>query len=97
MKYITLEYIKKHSRIDFDDDDDLLTLYAEAAEETVLNYCNRTYDNLVDEEGEVPKSIMQATLMLVDNSYAQRSPASVQQLYTVPYTFDALVKPYIKL
>lgn len=98
MKWLTLDYIKKHSRIDFDVDDDILELYANAAETAVLNVCNRTEDELKEMgDGSMPDPIMQATLMLVDHSYQQRSPASAQQLYTVPYTFDFLVKPYIKL
>lgn len=40
---------------------------------------------------------MQAGLMLVDNSYLQRSPASSLNMSAVPYTFDLLVKPYMKL
>jgi hypothetical protein len=30
-------------------------------------------------------------------SYAQRTPASQQQLFTVPYSFDMLIKPYMRL
>lgn len=109
MKWLTLDYIKAHSRIDYDGEDDLLTLYANAAEQTVLNLCNRSYDEMMEKYGEdtttesgdvvktMPATIMQATLMLVDNSYQQRSPASAQSLHLVPYTFYLLIKPYIKL
>ena len=37
MKWLTLELIKKHSRIDSNVEDDLLTIYGESAEDTVLN------------------------------------------------------------
>lgn len=97
MKYLTLEMIKQHSRIEFDCEDALLTLYADAAEETVLNILDRSYEDLVNEYGQVPRSVVQATLMLVDNSYLNRSPASPQQLYLVPYTIDVLLKPYMNL
>lgn len=97
MKYLTLEMIKGHSRIQFDCEDDMLQLYAESAEDTVLNMLNRSYDDLVSAYGEVPKPVIQATLMLVDNSYINRSPVSPQQLYQVPYTIDVLLKPYIIL
>lgn len=97
MKYLTLEMIKSHSRIQFDCEDDLLQLYAESAEDTVLNMLNRSYDDLVSAYGEVPKPVVQATLMLVDNSYINRSPVSPQQLYQVPYTIDVLLKPYMIL
>lgn len=37
MKWLTIEMIKTHSRIDFECEDDLLMLYADSAEQTVLN------------------------------------------------------------
>lgn len=97
MNFLTLSYIKSHSRIDYDIEDDLLTLYGEAAEETVMNICNTTYADMVEEYGAVPKAIIQAALMLVDASYQNRAPVSAVNMYAVPYTFDFLVKPYMKL
>ena len=97
MKWLTIEMIKMHSRIDFECEDDLLMLYADSAEQTVLNICGRSYEEIVEKWGEFPVPLIQASLMLVDNSYTQRSPASAQNLYSVPYTFDVLVKPYMKL
>lgn len=99
MNYLTLAYIKAHSRIEYDGEDELLTLYGEAAEETVLSICSRSLDELkaMGTDGNVPKAIMQATLMLVDLSYQQRSPVSPSSMYAVPYTFDLLIKPYMKL
>lgn len=97
MKWLTIEMIKAHSRIDFECEDDLLMLYADSAEQTVLNICGRSYEEIVEKWGGFPVPLIQASLMLVDNSYTQRSPASAQNLYSVPYTFDVLVKPYMKL
>ena len=97
MRWLNLEYIKAHSRIDFDCEDELLELYGDSAESTVLNICNRKAEELLDENGEMPAPIMHAALMLVDLSYQQRSPISMQNLYTVPYTFEMLIKPYMRL
>lgn len=97
MKYLTLELIKAHSRIEYDYEDSLLELYGEAAEDTVCELTRRSYDDFLSEYGEVPKSVVQASLMLVDVSYSQRSPVGVQQMHAVPYTFDLLIKPYMKL
>jgi len=97
MKWLTLAYIKAHSRIDSTIEDNLLTLYGEAAEEVVLNICGRTYENIINVYGSVPKSLYQAALMLVDLSYYQRSPVSITSISTIPYTFDMLVKPYMRL
>ena len=103
MEYLTLEYIKKHSRIDFDCEDDLLELYGNSAEETMAQVLNRGKNatemvaSLTEEYGTVPDNIKHATLELVDASYLHRSPADAQQMYYVLYGFDSKVKPYMKL
>ena len=97
MKWLTLDYIKAHSRIDFNCEDDLLTLYGESAEETVLNIVDRTYEDIIAINGEVPAPLYYAALMLVEVAYTQRAPISQTNLYTVPYTFDMIIKPYMKL
>lgn len=97
MKYMSLAYIYAHSRIDFNDDDTILTVYAESAEETVMNLCNTTYEDMLEEYGEIPKPIVHATLMLVEVAYTNRAPISQTNLSVVPYTFDLLIKPYMVL
>lgn len=98
MKYLTLDYIKEQSRIDFGDDDELLSLYAEAAETATLNYIGRSVDELKKMNGgTMPVPVVQATLMIVDHLYQQRSPTSSIKLSSVPYTFDFLVLPYVRL
>ena len=97
MKYLKIDYIKQHSRIDYDCEDSILELYANGAEDTVLYLLNRTYENLIGTYGEVPPAIVQVTLELVDASYEHRSPSSPTNLYAVPYNFDLLVKQYIVL
>ena len=95
MKYLTTDLIKQHSRID--GDEQILELYGSSAEETLLRYIGTTYDELIAEYTEVPKPLIHATLMLVDVSYQYRNPISERSMSIVPYTFDLIVKPYIKL
>ncbi len=99
MNILTLDLIKQQCRIEpeMTEEDSLLELYGNAAEETVLNYCNRTLESLYEEYGSIPTAITQGALLLVANSYKNREPASITNLYLVPYTFDALVKPYMIL
>ena len=97
MKWLTIGDIKQHSRIDYACEDALLELYGEAAEDTTLNALGKTYDELIDEYSEIPAAIRQASLMLVENSYVNRSPVTPGNLSSVPYTFDFLIKPYAKL
>lgn len=95
MKFLTLEYIKKHSRIDSSAEDELLELYGESAETMVLNDTNMTYDEVVEEYGAVPKPLYHAALMLVETSYMNRDVITPQNMSAVPYTYDYLIKPYI--
>ena len=66
MKFLTLNYIKQHSRIDYDIEDELLELYGNAAENVLAQHLGRgkTVDELVEslteEYGEVPAAILQA-------------------------------------
>lgn len=99
MKYLTLNLIKMQCRIepDFDEEDEVLEEYGESAEETVLNALGRTYEDIVEMYGDIPAPVRHASLMLCDLSYQHRSPISGQNMYLVPYTFDLLLKPYMKL
>lgn len=99
MKWLTLAKIKAQLRIDSINttEDTLLESYGASAEEVVLNLCNRTYADIITAYGSVPEPLTHAALMLVDLSYQQRNPVSVQNMSVVPYTFDILIKPYMIL
>lgn len=103
MKFLSIDFIKQHSRIDFDCEDQLLQEYAESAEETICGLLNRgdTVDEMVesleDQYGKIPANIYEAGQMLVDLSYTHRSPVSPQNMSIVPYTFDLKIKRYMIL
>jgi hypothetical protein len=100
MKFLTFDLIKAQLRLDdlqATDEHDLLELYGDAAEDMVLNSCNRTMEDIVEQYGMVPKALVQAGLMLVAQSYQHREPASPQNLSVVPYAYDLLLKPYMRL
>ena len=102
MKYLSLEYIKQHSRIDYDCEDGLLEMDGESAEEAMAQILNRGRDademvkSLTEQYGKVPAPIYSATLMLVASLYKDREKDLVQEAHNNP-TFDILVKPYMKL
>lgn len=99
MKYLTFDQIKAQLRLDDEQaalEQSILTTYGEAAEDAVLNVCNRTITDIYSTYGEVPTGLVVAALLLVDDTYNNRgtiTPMSVQHLPT----FDINVKPYIKL
>jgi len=100
MKFLTFDMIKAQLRLDDEQaklEKDLLCDYGKAAEDAVLNICNRTLEDIIEQYGQVPAPIRRVSLMLVDNQYKERSPDSPQSLSAVPYAFDLMLKPYIRL
>lgn len=103
MKWLTLEEIRQQLRIaeDCHEEDALLVRYGNSAEAVVLNMTGRTYDELkaMNPTGEdaIPADVWEATVMLVELSYQQRSPLTSQNLSIVPFAFDMKIKPYMRL
>lgn len=98
MEYLTVEYIKAHSRIDYDCEDDLIDLYGSAAERAILNLLGRSLDDLKEaNDGLVPPDVIVATFQLADNLIRHRSPVEQVNLSSVPYGYDLMLKPYIAL
>lgn len=95
-----LELLKKHVRADdFSDDDEYLAHLLNAAEEYVTTATNRAVPELLEMGGgeELPASLQQAVLLIAGHWYNQREAVSGVQMAEVPYTLQALVKPYRKL
>ena len=88
---------KQQLRIDYSDEDTLLDEYGQAAEDTILNILNRDYYDVMSVYGKIPAPIVQATMLLVGQSYQHREPSSAQNMSVVPYSIDLLLKPYMRL
>ena len=97
MNIVTLEEIKANARIDSQEDDILLEQIGEAAEQTVLNLLERDLDDIRAEFHCVPAPIKQAVLMMATHLYEYRGVVNPTALYNVPYSIDAMLKPYIRL
>lgn len=99
MATLDLELLKKHVRADdFTDDDDYLAHLLEAAEQYVYTATNRTEAELMETgDGSLPAMLQQAVLLIAGHWYNQREAVSGVQMAEVPYTLQALIKPYRKL
>lgn len=100
MKFLTFQEIKAQLRIDDEqatEEHDLLEMYGESAEDAILDLCCRSYTDVVETYGGVPVKLKHAALLLVDHFYQNRGVASQQSLASVPYSFDILVKHYMRL
>ena len=100
MKFVTFDEIKAQLRLtdeQAEQEKGLLEDYGSSAEDTILNIIDRTYPEIVCKYGDVPRPIVRAALLLVDNWYKERSPETSNNLYIIPYSFDLMLKPYMKL
>lgn len=99
MKFLTLEQIKAQCRIedDFTLEDSKLTLYGDSAEQVIFNMCQRPYEDFIETYGAIPQDVVHAALLLVTASYEHNAAVSMQNLSMVPYGFDMLIKPYMRL
>lgn len=100
LKFLTLDQIR--NQLHLDPEPCSQTEYVKnlgfAAERKVLKYINRTYDEVVEAEGEWPEELTQAALMLVSEWYTYREPVERASMSVIPYgNFDFLVKEYVKL
>jgi len=96
MAIVTLELLKKHVRADeFSDDDAYLLHLLDAAERYVLDATGRTTDELLAAGGgTIPTTLKHAILLIAGHWYNQREAVSGVQMSEVPYTLQALIKPY---
>ena len=93
----TLDYIRAHTRIDSDFEDTILELYADSAEAQALNYMGRSADDLFASYGGIPAPVVHAVCMLTEHAYRHRNPVSERNMWEVPYTVTARLKPYMIL
>jgi hypothetical protein len=99
LQFLTLADIKAQARIeaDFTDDDQYLMMLGKAAERRLLKDIQRTYDEVVEMEGEWPMDLTLAALLLTATWYKHREPEINQSMSVVPYTaYEGFYMPYRK-
>ena len=96
---VSLELFKKHVRADdFADDDFYLQHLLDTAESHIVRMTNRSKEELTKMGGgEFPFDIKHAIMMLGAHWYNQRESISITQMYSVPDSLQALIKPFRKL
>ena len=99
LQFLTLPDIKAQARIEanFTDDDQYLMMLGKAAERRLLKDIQRTYDEVVEMEGEWPMDLTLAALLLTATWYKHREPEINQSMSVVPYTaYEGFYMPYRK-
>lgn len=98
---VSLETLKKHVRAeDFTDDDVLLGGYLAAARQAVITATCRTEAELTEMGALSDSSLTQlevAILSLAGHWYNTRENVAAVGMHEVPYTYQAMIKPFRKL
>jgi hypothetical protein len=113
LKIVTLDELKKQMRVDFEDEDDIISLYGVAAEDAIIYGTERTLDELnaigyEEQEGKpaegteigkgyFPKRLKLAILILAAHNYRNREPVAAVAQNPVPFSIEVYTKPYRKL
>lgn len=96
--YVTLSELKSQTRCDDGNyNDSLLQRVLEDAEAFVILKTRRTGDELVAMgDGEFPKPLRRAVLMLAAHWYANPEGAA-SAMQEIPYGISATIKPFVRL
>jgi uncharacterized phage protein (predicted DNA packaging) len=97
LRWLSIEAIKTHCRIDFDCEDAELEQFGIAAEQAILDLTRRTYENFLDTYGRIPDPIFNATLLLVQSLYNNRDAEEQRDSKEIAFGFSFMVKNYMVL
>lgn len=98
MDTVTLDELRLQMRVETSEEDELITVYGEAAEKAVIGATCRSLDELKEMGGGVfPTPLKVAVMMTAATFYRDREAVTNVAANPVPYSVDFLVKPYVKL
>ena len=97
LKWLSLEAIHAHCRIDFNCEDAELEQMGITAEQAILDLTRRTYENFVDTYGRIPDPIFNASLLLVQSLYNNRDAEEQRDSKEIAFGFSFMVKNYMVL
>ena len=93
---MTLEQIKRHLNIDdeFTEDDEYIMSLYEVAVDLVQRHIDMTFDELTAKDGEVPKPLLHAVLLMIGNFYANRESVTYASVSEVPMSAQYILRMY---
>ena len=97
LKWLSIDAIHAHCRIDFNCEDAELEQYGIAAEQAILDLTRRTFENFIDTYGRIPDPIFNASLLLVQSLYKNRDAEEQRDSKEIAFGFSFMVKNYMYL
>jgi hypothetical protein len=97
LKWLSIDAIHAHCRIDFNCEDAELKQMGITAEQAILDLTRRTYENFIDTYGRIPDPIFNASLLLVQSLYKNRDAEEQRDSKEIALGFSFMVKNYMVL
>ena len=97
LKWLSIDAIHAHCRIDFNCEDAELKQMGITAEQAILDLTRRTYENFIDTYGRIPDPIFNASLLLVQSLYNNRDAEEQRDSKEIAFGFSFMVKNYMVL
>ena len=97
LRWLNLDAIHQHCRIDFNCEDAELEQFGMAAEQAILDLTRRTNENFIDTYGRIPDPIFNTTLLIVQSLYTNRDAEEQRDSKEIAFGFAFMVKNYMYL
>ena len=88
LKWLSLDAIHAHCRIDFNCEDAELEQMGITAEQAILDLTRRTYENFIDTYGRIPDPIFNTSLLLVQSLYKNRDAEEQRDSKEIAFGFS---------
>lgn len=95
--HITIEDIKRHLNVDYDEDDQYLTDLIESSESAIERFIQQPLKDLEDENGMLPADLKHAIRLMVGGFYSNREPAAFAASSEIPFGLHFLLIQHRKL
>lgn len=93
---IELSTIKKHLNIDaeYTADDEYLQHLEGVAVKLVEKHIDRTFEDIIAKEGEIPLPLLHAILLFIGNMYDNRESIAYNQVVEIPNSLTYILSLY---
>lgn len=94
--FLTLDTLKKHLNIDsdFTEDDEYIIQLGNVAEAITEKHIDTSFEDIVNESGELPSPVLQAMLLMVGTLYANRESVGYSNVSKIPLAYEYLLSLY---
>jgi uncharacterized phage protein (predicted DNA packaging) len=93
---IDLATIKRHLNLDADytEDDTYLEFLEGVAEEVVQKHIDKSFEDFIEEVGEIPQPLLHSILLIIGNLYDNRESVAYTNAVEIPNSLSYILSMY---